>query len=429
MRMTGLFSSVIDRRMVVPFLWLFCVTILIKIDGEEGFYPLFRTSIFAALPFALFHIWRAAQRARFTVLQWVQLLCVAYLILYPFATMAFVPLNVRNLKDAAYTLSIYAILLFLIRRYFTHDDGRLDVPSIGRFWVLFAYVQSSLAVLLWLGLAVDLGSRLDFSQKGWLDGRLHGLLGTSSHLSPVVGIACLFVLAQRASISRTAGFGLLFGTLVMTGSRSALIGFFGAAIVLGLVWVSHLRLPVKKVYQVVVSAAVLVGIALYFFDQATAILQMALRIDPAGWQKSRTVMWGLRLSEFYDRDLLTQLLGAGHRAIGQTFNANVDFLVNYGVVYVFIFNAFYLAMVLRSLARALVRPHLDNVFMLMIAVFIYLYLQGLNPVFSAFVSAVQLAMVLLVLRQFERLAAYSSVPAAATVISSPSLMIQAQPAR
>src|SRR5687767_6018994 len=96
------------RHTIVPFVWLFCVTILIKIDNEEGFYPLFRVCVFALLPFALFHLWRSVLRMRLDGDRWLELLCVVYIVSYPFATMLFMPLDTRNLKDAAYTLSIFA---------------------------------------------------------------------------------------------------------------------------------------------------------------------------------------------------------------------------------------------------------------------------------------------------------------------------------
>jgi hypothetical protein len=392
------------NRMLVPFLWLFSATILIKIDGQEGFYPLFRVAVFAALPFALYHIWRILLAVKFTLLRWVELLCLAYLAIYPFMTMAFGVPDPRSLKDAAYTLSVYAIIFFLIRRYFTGARGELDVASLGTFWVAFAMVHTAIALLFWSGLEVALGGRLDFSQKDWLDGRLHGLLGTPSHLAPAIAIAALFLLAQPTTALRTFALAFLFVGLLMTGSRSGLIGFFAAAAFPVLIWVPRPRVSVAKICQLLFAAVLVCAIGVYFIDQATAILQIAFRVDPAGWEKSRTVMWGARLSEFYERGAVVQLFGAGHRSQGQTFNINVEHLVNYGLVYAVAFNAFYLWMVLRSLVRALAHPTADNSFMLMTAVFAYVFLQGLNPVLSAFVSGIQFALVSLLLRHFEPIA-------------------------
>lgn len=402
------------RHTVVPFVWLFCVTILIKIDNQEGFYPLFRVCVFALLPFALFHLCRSALRMRLDGHRWLELQCVVYIAIYPIVTMLFTPLNTRNLKDAAYTLGIFAILVFLARRYFSMREGRLDVPSVGRFWVVFASVQCAIAMLFWLGLEVDFGARLDFSQKAWLDGRLHGLVGTSSHLAPFIAIASLFLLAQPATLSRTLTLGFLFSGLVMTGSRSALIGFFVAGSVIAFVWLSRLRLPTRKIYQLLVVAVCLVGAAVYFRDYATGIVEMAVRIDPPGWQKSRSVMWERRLIEFSDRSLLTQIFGAGHRSQSQTFNTNIEFLVNYGLIYMIVFNAVYLSIVARALIRAIRHPDVSNVFTVMVAIFVYLFSQGLNPIFSAFVMAIQFAIVFVALRHFERV----TVP---DVIQNPAL--------
>ena len=385
----------------VPFAWLFLATLQTKIDGQEAVLPFFRLSVLVALPFALMYLRRAVLAARFTAIQWLALLAVAYLGMYPFLTILFGTIDVRSIKDAMYTAAIYAILLYFLKRYFTNESGQLDMDRVSRFWVTFAVVHAACAIALWLGLSVDFAGA-EFTQRAWLDGRLHGLVGTPSHLGPLLAIGCIFLIAQRRSLANMLAFGLLFVAVVMTGSRSSLIGLAAAAAIMTLLRLHDMRLRVATAVQMAALAVALVAIGAYFADQSAAIVEMATRIDPAGWEKSRPAMWTARLSEFSERGVTAQLFGSGHRSTDQTFNVTVEYLANYGMLYAMAFNAAYAMLVLLFFARAWRYRHADDITLVAIAVFGYLFSQGINYTFYKFVHVFQLSIVVMLVSAFER---------------------------
>jgi hypothetical protein len=389
---------------LVPFLWLFLASALIKVDNEEAIHPFFRLMVFIALPFALAHLASVVARARFTPKLLGGLLVFGYLMFYPLATMSFgiAEDEERHVKDWLYVLSLYCILFFLIRRYFSKPDGELDVQSLGRFWVSFTLLQSVLAVAMFLGLTVPIGFGLEFHQMEWLGTRLHGFMGTSSHLGPMVAVACAFLITQRMTHITGIKLAFLFMVLVMTGSRGALAGFLGAALLYGITNLHRMRLRVGAMLPILFGAIVIVGIALAFSSQTEEVVSMATRSDPEGWEKSRPVMWALRLAEFLQQDTLTQLVGAGHRAIGQTFNVNIEYLVNYGLIYLVIFNIVYFAVAWRFFLRSWRDRDPDAAFLFMIAVCIYLFMQGLSTIFYAFFHATHICMLMLLISYLQR---------------------------
>ena len=403
---------------LVPFIWLFLATMMIKMDNEEAIHPFFSLVVFAALPFALLHLAQCAMRARLTIGYWLILIGFGYLILYPFATMAFdlAKGEERQIKDALYIFSISAIFFFFARRYFLCGDGRPDIPALGRFIVSFALLESVIAVLMFLGLSFSFGFGLEFKQAEWLDNRLHGIMGTPSHLAPVVVVAILFLATRRLDTATALKLAFLFVVLVMTGSRGALAGLFGAVCIYLLTHVRHVRLRLDAILPIVLGATLVSSVVTFFPTHTEEILQMALRSDPDDWEKSRPVMWVLRIAEFVQADPLTQLFGAGHQAVGQTFNVNIEYLLNYGTIYTFVFNILYGAVVLRFFLRAVHSGDADHAFLLILAVSTYLFMQGLNPTFYAFIHVCQFSLIIMLIAYFERSASHRANGASPTTL-------------
>lgn len=392
---------------LVPLIWLFLATIQSKIDNEEAIYPFFRLALFFALPFALLYLAQCVMRARFTTGRWLALACFSYLILYPFGTMAFGSAEdkVRHIKDALYILSLYIVYFFFARRYFLGKYGQLDIQALGRFLVLFALLESAIAVMMLSGLSFG----LDFEQALWLDGRLHGLMGTPSHLAPVVSVAALFLVTQSLNSTNALKLAFLFIVLVMTGSRGALVGFFGAVFIYLVTQAQHLRLRPGAMVLIVLGVAVMGGAFALFPTDLEEIVAVAVRSDPDDWEKSRTVMWALRINEYVQMDSSTQLFGAGHRAIGQTFNCNIEYLVNYGAIYTLVFNILYGAVVVRFMLRSARARGPDHAYLLMVAVSTYLFMQGLNPTFYAFVHISNFLLIIMLITYFERFNLYNVI--------------------
>jgi hypothetical protein len=370
-----------------------------KIDNEEANHPFFRLVLFAALPFALLHLTRCIIRARFTYRRWFALACFSYLILYPFGTVAFsISENeVRHIKDALYSIALYTILFFIARRYFLGKAGLLDIQALGRFIVLFALIESAIALLMLFGLSFGLG----FQQAVWLDGRLHGVMGTPTHLAPVVVAALLFLVTQRFNFANALKLAFLFIVLVMTGSRGGLASFFGGGCIYLVTQKQRMHLDRGAItLSVLIVAAISIAFVLFPAD-FEKIVQLALRSDPDEWEKSRPVMWALRINEYVQMDTLTQLFGAGHRAVGQTFNSNVEYLLNYGAIYTLVFNILYGAVVLSFFLRVRRSRSPDHAFLLMAAVSTYLFMQGSNPMFSAFIHINNFLLIIMLIAYFE----------------------------
>lgn len=388
----------------LPFAWLFLATVLIKVDNEEAVHPFFRLMIFLVLPFALLKLGGLAPRARFSVKSCFWLFLLGYLIIFPIATIAFEVNHddLRQIKDVLYNFSIYCILFAAIEHFFSDKGGYFDVQRLGRFWVLFAMWQSIFAVAFFLGLRVPIGYGFEFRQMEGFDNRLHGFMGTPSHLGPVVAVACAFLVTQKLKILSALKLAFLLVVLVMTGSRGALAGFFGAVGLNFLFSIQRFRMRLGALLPLAVGVGSVACLVVVFPTQTTDVLSMANRADPEGWEKSRSVMWALRLEEFAKRDFATQLFGAGHRAVGQTFNVNIDFLVNYGLVYLMFFNLVFMA-VCWKFSKRLYRVRDPNAaFVLMISVSSYLFMQGLNPIFYAFIHGTQICMVIILIAYFER---------------------------
>jgi hypothetical protein len=392
------------RSRWVPFLWLSFAMAQIKVDGEEAIYPFFRIALFLALPFALLHLFAVTTRAKFSLSQWLGLGVVSYLMLYPYVTLLLWGSDdlERDIKDGLYTLAVYAVLFFFVRRCFLDSDGKLNVDAIGRFWVAFAVLHSAIALVLWMGVSIHPSAGLEFRQMGWLDGRLHGLLGTPTHLAPLVAIACIYLLIQRPTITNTLALAGLLVVLVMTGSRGALLGFVGAAALFVLSRVHSRRFQIKGVFRAIGVVCITVGLAALFPEQVKEVLSVALRSDPADWEKSRPVIWAARLYEFSQSDVMTQLFGSGHRSLGGSFNINLDNLLYYGLIYTIIFNLVYFALLFRFFTTTVRSGRSRDAFFLMVGVFCYLFAQGINYMLHAFVHIFQFCMVLLLVAYFGR---------------------------
>ena len=395
--MTTFLDSVPLR--LVPFIWLFLATVQSKIDNEEANHPFFRLVLYAVLPFALLHLIRCIMRARLTCGRWFELACFSYLILYPFGTIAFsiAENEMRHIKDALYNLALSTIYFFIARRYFIGKAGLLDIQALGHFIVLFALLESAIALLMLFGLSFG----LDFQQAVWLDGRLHGVMGTPTHLAPVVVAALLFLVTQHLNSANVLKLVFLFIVLVMTGSRGGLASFFGGVCIYLVTQEQRLHLRRGTIILFILGVMV-IGIAFAFFStNFEKIVQLAVRSDPDEWEKSRPVMWALRITEYVQMDSLTQLFGAGHRAVGQTFNSNIEYLLNYGAIYTLIFNILYGAVALSFFLRARRSRSPDHAFLLMVAVSTYLFMQGSNPMFSAFIHISNFLLIIMLIAYFE----------------------------
>jgi len=385
------------------FLWLFLATALIKVDNEEAVHPFFRLMIFLVLPFALLQLGGLALGARFSAKSWVWLFLLGYLIIYPLATIAFEVNHddLRQIKDVLYNLSIYCIFFAAIKYFFSDTEGYLDVQRLGRFWVLFATWQSIFAVAFFMGLRVPIGFGFEFRQMEGFDNRLHGFMGTPSHLGPVVAVACAFLVTQKLTIPSALKLAFLLVVLVMTGSRGSLVGFLGAVGLKFLLSIQHFRLRLGALLPLTFGVGLVACLVVVFTNQSADVVSMATRADPEGWEKSRPVMWALRFEEYAKCDLVTQMFGAGHRAVGQTFNVNIDFLVNYGLVYLLFFNGVFMAVCWKFLKRSYRARDPNAAFVLMIGMSSYLFMQGLNPIFYAFIHGTQICMVIILIAYFK----------------------------
>lgn len=399
------FSHDNRRRLwrALVFVWLFLTTILVKVEGREGVFPFHRYGILLALPVVMLWSFSSIQRARLSVAQWLLLLVVAYLIAYPFLTMLFAALNARDLKDAAYTVSIYAVLLFFLKRYFTTTSGTLDVPTVGWFCVAFALLEAVLALALRTGAELRPGFGPSFIQQPWLDGRLHGLMGSPSHLAPVLAVAGLFLLTRRPTVASTGALALLIISLVMTGSRSALLGFCVAAALFAAIRAPGLRISARRLAQSALVLVILASVFYSFADRAIDVMEMAVRVDPPNWERSRFVIWTVKLSQFAQSGIVTQMFGDGYRAEASTFNLNVEFLINHGIVYFVVFNGLYLLVLVGLTLQAAATRDVDTSFLVTVAAFTYVFSQGLNFILHEFLTFVHLAVALVMVGYFEYL--------------------------
>ncbi len=403
--MTTVLNRGLSRLLLL--IWFFLATMQSKIDNEEASHPFFRLALFVALPFALLYFAKCVMQTRLTTGRWLALTCFSYLVLYPFGTIAFGGSgeDIRHIKDSLYSLSLYTVFFFFARQYFPRNDGQLDIQALGRFLVSFALLQSAIAVMMLSGLSFG----LDFKQASWLDGRLHGLMGTPSHLAPLVSVAAVFLLTQRLTPTNALKLASLFIVLVMTGSRGALVGFFGAVLIYLVTQSPYSRLRASASVSMVLGLALVGSVFALFPTDFEKIVEIAIRSDTDDWEKSRPVMWTLRIAEYVQMDLSTQLFGAGHRTVGQTFNSNIDYLVNYGAIYTLVFNILYGAMVLRFLLRSARSRSPDHAFLLMVAVSTYLFMQGIAPMFYAFVHISNFLLIILLISYFERFNLYNAI--------------------
>lgn len=389
---------------LLPFAWLFLATALIKVDNEEAVHPFFRLMIFLVLPFALLQLGGLALKTRFSAKSWFWLFLPGYLVIYPFATIAFEVNHddLRQIKDVLYNISLYCIFFAAIKYFFSDTEGYLDVQRLGRFWVLFAMWQSIFAVAFFMGLRVPIGFGFEFRQMEGFDNRLHGFMGTPSHLGPVVAVACAFLVIQKLTILSASKLAFLLVVLVMTGSRGTLVCLLGAVGLNFLLSIKHFRLRLGALLPLAFGVGLVACLVVVFPNHMADVVSMASRADPEGWEKSRPVMWALRLEEFAKRDLATQLFGAGHRAVGQTFNVNIDFLVNYGLIYLMFFNLLFMAVCWTFFKRSHWVRDPNAAFVLMVGVSSYLFMQCLNPIFYAFIHGTQICMVIILIAYFER---------------------------
>ena len=286
----------------------------------------------------------------------------------------------------------------------------IDVPAIGWLCLLFALVEAAFALALRAGRSSTSRIGITSIQQPWLDGRLHGLMGTPTHLAPVLAIAGLFLLTRRPTAMSTAVAAVLFVCLVMTGSRSGLLGFCAASALFAVIRAPGMRISSRRLAQGFVVIAFLVVVLYSFADRAMDVIQMALRVDPPNWEQNRFVIWTAKLSEFAQHRAMAQMFGAGYRAEAATFNLNVEILMNHGFVYLAVFNALYLVMIACLTKQAVTARDVDVAFLVTVAVFIYVFSQGLNFIMHEFVTFVHVAMVVVFNGYFE----YLSPPRGAT---------------
>jgi hypothetical protein len=377
-----------------PFVWIFLATIQIKEIGIETYLPFFKILIFAMLPIVLINVFpKYLYIINYSQRQWLILASVAYLYLYPFVSI-FILLEERILKDAAYTSSIYVILIFFVHQYFSDVQGSIDCQKLGRFIVLFAIVESILALALKFGLEIDFVNGTKFMQTHHSD-RIHGVLGTPTHLAPIVAVAYLYILSQSIKFTNLLLATFLLIVLFMTGSRSALLGVLLSTIIYIFYKIQIGRYSISAIYKILAIIMITFGFMMIFIEYTDPIIQTATRVESMTHEKSRFVMWEKRLTEFIDYDIFSQLFGKGHRKVGQTFNVNVEYLVSYGIIYFLIFNIFYMLILLKFYLKALRYRDSSDLFILLIAIFIYVFSQGINFISYEFVHFIQLFIVVI----------------------------------
>lgn len=393
-------ASAPQPLMIIPFVWVFLATVQIKIDNEEAIYPFFRIMIFALLPSALVNLAQLLGRANFTVKRCIAFCVLGYLLLYPSITIFFEITDKveRNIKDALYTLALYIIIVYLLRRYFTRPDGSLNLRSIGEFWVLFALVQSIFAIALWGGLHISIGFELEFSQMEWLGTRLHGLMGTPSHLGPMVAVACVFLIARNLSYSGLLKCLFLLVVLMMTGSRASLLGLFGAALTIFLYDATRFKVNRELLFTGILGAGLFITLSLVFPTYSAEVISLATQLE----KDIRFSMWMLRFAEYKDGHLSEQLFGSGYNSVNQTFNVNVDYLRNYGALYTLIFNVAFLMACGRFFVGLRSSRGFDEKVLLMITIFTYLFMQGLSTLFNPFLHITQICATIISLAYFPR---------------------------
>lgn len=387
------------RFFIIPFLWLFFINIQIKFDGQEAFYPFFRILIFITIPLALLYFLKSFSNIKgHTYRWWIVNFFILYLLSYPIITILFTNLDTRIIKDTLYTVSIYFILILFIKKYFTNYNGEINVQNLGWFVVVFAIIESVIAILMRFGLEVDLGNGLFFKQSIYLDGRLHGLLGTPSHLAPLVAAACLFLVTQSLNFHRMLMISFFISVLLMTGSRSGLIGFLVAIVPILFLKILRFRIKYQTVFLIILGLLSIFSLSLYFLEPVLDFVSIATRSESTVSEKSRWVMWSMRLLEFSNYDFFTMIFGKGHRLVDQTFNLNIELLTSYGMIYFTVFNVFYGLMVASFFFKVLNFPDSSSYFIFMLGVFFYLFSQGINFMYHQFFHFNQLFIVVMLIR-------------------------------
>lgn len=396
---TNRYSKNKIRFFIIPFLWLFFISIQIKFDGQESLLPFFRILIFITIPLALLYFLKSFSNIKgHTHRWWIVNFFILYLISYPIITILFTNLDARIVKDTLYTVSIYFILILFIKKYFTNYNGEINIQNLGWFVVVFAIIESVIAILMRYGLELDLGNGVFFKQSNYLDGRLHGLLGTPSHLAPLAAVACLFLVTQSLNFHRMLMICFFICALLMTGSRSGLIGFLVAIVLFLFLKILRYRIKYQTVFLIILGFLFIYSLGHYFSESVSDFVSIATRSESSFSEKSRWVIWSIRLLEFSDYDFFTMIFGKGHGLVDQTFNLNIELLTSYGIIYLTVFTVFYGLMIVNFFLRVLNFPDSSSYFIFMLGVFFYLFSQGINFMYYQFFHFNQLFIVVMLIR-------------------------------
>jgi len=298
----------------------------------------------------------------------------------------------RALKDALIGSTVDILLLLIILMFISVRKMSAYETSIyfAKFFVLVALISSVFGLLFLFGtIEWSIGSFTLGHSPSF--GRMHGYLGEPSHFGSLagVGVVCASYLMSLGSGRKyVIMIVFLLIMLLMSGSRN---GIVSTVCSLSAILVFGYRI---RGFGRVLGIILVIGIGLLLVDinfgaQISSFLVEVFRLNDVVGTSIRLRIWPRVINIYSELSIFHMLFGHGYGYVRQVgpcaFNTYLEYLVNYGIVFVMLFVTYVCWLfwiLLRNMRRETTRP--AALFAAMLLVYSLVFSTFLVTIFTSF---------------------------------------------
>lgn len=366
------------RYVLYTLILLFMYSVKYKIDNQPKIVPFFSLAIIFTFALLYLNVIVFKSSNILSLLQKKQIILFLLFILFIFIS---IDLNSnRGFKDFFYAISWSLLLPLFILTYKnntinTEDRFFLFTKSI----LFFSIFASVIAILTFLNIInLEIGNYV-LKQNYWTSTRIHGFLGDPTAFGALIGF-CFISLSYLHKVKPIKFINLLYFLLILmfilSGSRNAIIS---CLIVIFTTYNLINKTYIFSALKLILLFLFLEMVVLWYlgFDILYVIF---FRGDlDSSVESSRFYIWNQVVQLYLDGNILNQLFGYGTGSLGSvyraSFNSNLEYLYDYGIFGLLLYNTAILFGVLSGVYKY--KKTSNPVFLLGIRLIIFGYAFGL----------------------------------------------------
>tara|TARA_B110000259_G_C14027883_1_gene405400 strand:+ start:855 stop:2126 length:1272 start_codon:yes stop_codon:yes gene_type:complete len=224
-------TKIIQNFIVLSFIGLFIMlSTYHKVIYGDGVRPFYSMGLVVSLLLLIWYLFRSklSRSIAVTMIVQPQILLFIFLLIYIMVSAIFISSHVdgRQIKDHLYW-SYWIIVVPLVPFYLVSRKINIDqvFSLLTKSIIIFSVFSSIIAYLIFFNIITISYGGLEWTQSVYLALRIHGIMGESTALGALLGLAYISVLYLKKQNDKSYKFLIIFllVSIVATGSRNTLL--------------------------------------------------------------------------------------------------------------------------------------------------------------------------------------------------------------